>query len=231
MSEQSTTNSSPLAQLWWRLIRFGFRLLYNELAFTYDAVSVVVSLGQWRCWGRASLQYINAQHGECVLELAHGTGNLQRDLHRLGYKIIGFDLSPAMGRITQHKLHKANLTPQLVRGKGQRLPFASATFETIVCTFPTDFILAPATLAESQRVLKADGRLIIVPNGVLTGSGIVARGIELLYRITGQRSDDTAHVDMNEYFGQFGFITETHTVECKRSIAHVIVAHKRTTET
>ncbi|MCZ7544410.1 MAG: hypothetical protein M5R40_13175 [Anaerolineae bacterium] len=43
-----------LERLWWALVRFGFRLLYNELAFTYDLVSRVVSLGQWRAWQRAA---------------------------------------------------------------------------------------------------------------------------------------------------------------------------------
>lgn len=227
MNTSSTVQPSSLARLWWRLIRFGFRLLYNELAFTYDAVSVVVSLGQWRCWGRAALQYSNAQRSELVLELAHGTGSLQRDLHGLGYKTVGFDLSPAMGRITQRKLRQANLIPRLARGKGQQLPFAAATFKTVICTFPTDFILAPATLAEIHRVLQTEGRLILVPNGVLTGHGVVARSIETLYRITGQRSDHATVFDIGAYFEQFGFNIEAHSVPCKRSVAQVIVADKR----
>ncbi|MCB9446672.1 MAG: class I SAM-dependent methyltransferase, partial [Ardenticatenaceae bacterium] len=44
--------------LWKKLIRFGFRLLYNELAWTYDAVSWLVSLGDWRSWQQAALPFV-----------------------------------------------------------------------------------------------------------------------------------------------------------------------------
>ncbi|MEP7294461.1 MAG: class I SAM-dependent methyltransferase [Chloroflexota bacterium] len=88
-----------IARLWWRLIRLGFHLLYNPLAFTYDWVSWVVSLGAWRCWTGTSLRHLNAEAGATILELAHGTGNLQLDLNAAGYRAIGYDLSAAMGRI------------------------------------------------------------------------------------------------------------------------------------
>ena len=44
IAPQSRPQNS-LEKTWWSLIRFGFRLLYNEMAFTYDTVSWVVSLG------------------------------------------------------------------------------------------------------------------------------------------------------------------------------------------
>ena len=34
-----------LINAWRRLLQFGFRLLYREMAFTYDWVSWIVSLG------------------------------------------------------------------------------------------------------------------------------------------------------------------------------------------
>src|SRR5690349_21397341 len=113
---------------WWRLVRFGFRLLYNEMAFTYDLVSKAVSMGQWRCWQRAAMKYLDPVNPEAyslILELAHGTGDLQLDLYAAGYKSIGYDLSPYMGRIAQHKLNKYQIDPRLVRGSAQELPFTS----------------------------------------------------------------------------------------------------------
>ena len=77
-----------IAKVWWTLVRFGFRLLYNEMAFTYDVVSTVVSLGEWRCWQRAALSYLEATPDDALLELAHGTGNLQLDLLEAGYQTI-----------------------------------------------------------------------------------------------------------------------------------------------
>jgi ubiquinone/menaquinone biosynthesis C-methylase UbiE len=212
-------------RLWWRLLRFGFRLLYNEMAFTYDLVSHVVSLGAWRCWQRAALKHMNVQPGAPVLELAHGTGNLQLDLNNAGYRVYGYDLSPYMGRIAKAKLKKAKCAIRLARGRAQQLPFPSGTFEAVVSTFPTDFIVAPQTLREVHRVLTEGGQFIIVPNGVLTSGGVIETGIERLYRITGQR--DGAATDIGSFFADFGFEAVALQEACPRSLAQVIVARKK----
>lgn len=214
-------------RLWASLIRFGFRLLYNELAFTYDLVSWIVSLGSWRCWVRSSLDFLPPASSGTVLELAHGTGNLQLDLRRAGYRAIGMDFSPAMGRIAQNKLVRAGQQPDLIRGRAQQLPFANGTFAAVVSTFPTDFIVNPDTLRECYRVLKTDGVLVIVPNAVMTSKGWLSGFIEFLYRITGQRSTDGSFPDVRPMFEPYGFAAEIHEVDCPRSRVTVIVARKR----
>ncbi|MBZ0279701.1 MAG: methyltransferase domain-containing protein [Anaerolineae bacterium] len=216
---------AQLAKLWWRLVRFGFHLLYNELAFTYDWVSYIVSLGEWRSWVRASLKYLTAPSDGLILELAHGTGNLQLDLNAVGYHTIGYDLSPNMGSIAQRKLIRAGFTPRLVRGRAQQLPFQNATFNAVISTFPTEFILAPETLREVHRVLRSAGQFIIVPNGVLTGRGATQMGLEWLYRITGQR--EGSGFDIVGYFAIHGFDAQFINEPCTHSIAQVILARKQ----
>lgn len=215
-----------LAKLWWRLVRFGFRLLYNEMAFTYDAVSWIVSLGQWRCWQRSALTYLPKPDASLLLELAHGTGNLQIDLQNAGYKTVAFDLSPHMGRIAKHKLVKHNLRQDFVRGSAFELPFADATFEAIVCTFPTDFIVQSATLREVHRILKDKGKVVIVLNGVLTGGGVVKSFLEWLYRITGQRDDTQRESDLTLFFEGYDMFADTVEVPCKGSVAQLVILTK-----
>ncbi|MEQ8673328.1 MAG: class I SAM-dependent methyltransferase [Aggregatilineales bacterium] len=211
-------------RLWWSLVTFGFRLLYNELAFTYDTVSTIVSLGAWRCWQRQALKFLPASTDGIVLELAHGTGNLQIDLKTRGYATIGYDLSPNMGKITRRKLLKRSLSVDLIRGQAQTLPFAEGGFQAVVSTFPTSFIVEESTLREIWRVLKPGGTLIIVPNGALVGGGIVNSFIEWLYRITGQRG---ASMDgFKQYFEKHGFTAEIVYENCPRSVATVIICHK-----
>lgn len=211
--------------LWWRLVRFGFRLLYNEFAFAYDLVSSVVSLGGWRCWQRSALKHLNVSTGALVLELAHGTGNLQLDLNAEGYRVVGCDLSPYMGRIARRKLKRHNLPVRLTWGRAQQLPFPSGLFNAVVSTFPAEFIVAPETLAEIYRVLREDGRFVIVPNGALTGSGALEMGIEWLYRVTGQRGDST--MDGAAFFSGYRFDAQYVEERCPRSVAQVIIARKR----
>lgn len=213
-----------MTEWWWRLVRFGFRLLYNELAFTYDAVSVIVSLGEWRCWQRATLEHLGQPDGRYILELAFGTGNFQLDLHAAGYRPIGLDQSVAMGRIARRKLQRTQAPMRLVQGRAQQLPFAATSFKAVVCTFPTDFIFDDQTLSEIHRVLTPDGVLVIVPNGRLLGSDVITRGLEWLYRVTGQRGD--VRIDVSAYFRPFGFQIKIIETRCSRSVAQVIIARK-----
>ncbi len=218
--------SLPLPlRVWWRLVRFGFRLLYNEMAFTYDLVSQIVSLGEWRCWQRAALRHLDVPPGARVLELAHGTGNLHLDLYAAGLQPVGLDLSRAMGRIARRKLARRGIMPALVRSRAQALPFPNSSFSTVVSTFPTEFIVDPATLAEVYRVLQPAGRLVFVPNGTLTGGGPARQGLELAYRATGQRGPWPPGVE--ERFTDAGFELTAAKAPCKRSYATVLIAMKR----
>lgn len=172
-------------ELWARLLRTAFWLLYHPLARTYDAVSHLVSMGRWRAWQRAALSEVR---GERVLELAFGTGDLLLDLQAIGgLRPVGLDLSPQMVRIARLKLQRRNAWVPLVRGWGQQLPFAGGSIDTIVSTFPAPFILAEQTLAEMARVLKRDGRAVIVAMATLGSRSPWGRALEWLYGITGQR--------------------------------------------
>jgi ubiquinone/menaquinone biosynthesis C-methylase UbiE len=221
-------------RLWSRLVRFGFYLLYNPFAFTYDWVSYTVSMGAWREWVRSSLDYIDPD--SLTLELAHGTGNLQLDMAQRGIAAVGYDLSPNMGRIARSKLRSYALPVRLARGKAQQLPFADNAFANIIATFPSEYIAAPDTLRECWRVLQPGGVMVVVPAASFTAGGAARSLLEALYRATGQQSGRTtaqsvvaAH--MNEQaqrlFAPHGFeVTITHK-PCRRSVAHIILAQKQ----
>src|SRR5690606_36533100 len=122
-----------------------------------------------------------------ILEIAHGTGNLQLDFHEAGYQTVAYDYSPQMGQIASAKLQRHGIQTHFARGKAQELPFANGSFSAIVTTFPTNFIVQAETLREAYRVLQDEGCLVAVLNGTLTGEGLVTSFIEWLYAITWQR--------------------------------------------
>jgi ubiquinone/menaquinone biosynthesis C-methylase UbiE len=210
--------------LWWRLVRFGFRLLYNEMAWTYDTVSWAVSLGQWRAWQQASIPYLNVERRGLVLELAHGTGDLQLDLAGAGLQAIGLDLSSHMGRIARNKLFRHSIPPCLVRASVLNLPFPTASFEGMVSTFPTEVMVQPRTASEVYRVLRPGGRFVIVPNGILKLKGPISRLLEGLYRATGQR--DPWPGDPFNVWREAGFDLRSDTLELAQSHLQVLVAQK-----
>jgi ubiquinone/menaquinone biosynthesis C-methylase UbiE len=158
-----------------------------------------------------------------VLELAHGTGDMQIDLRDAGYTSIGLDLSPYMGRITQRKLKgQANL----VQGQAQHLPFADTTCSAVLSTFPTPFIVESSTLAEVRRVLQPGGVMVVVLNGTLTGGDLGTRFLEWLYHITGQRGDGRSDALLS-YFEDAAWEVQVHEENLPRSRATLIVARKR----
>lgn len=220
----SPPRRGPLARAWWRLVRFGFRLLYNELAFTYDIVAWIVSLGEWTRWQRTALNHLTAPPGATVLELAHGTGDLQVALRAAAYRTVALDLSPAMGRIARRKLRRRSVPAPLVRGRGEGLPFADSQFPAVISTFPTEFIFAPDTLTEVYRVLAPGGRLIVVLNGLLTQGNAARQAIEAAYRVTGQRGPWPEAITPR--LEAAGFRAQVVVEELPRSAALLLLADK-----
>lgn len=214
-----------LADLWWCLVSFGFRLLYGELSFTYDLVSWIVSLGAWRDWQRCALEHLPVPEAGTVLELAHGTGHLQVDLRRRNYAAIGLDASPWMGRRAHATMRRAGMQADLFQAQAQQLPLPAASLAAVLSTFPTDFIVYEATLREVYRTLKPGGVLVIVPSAELTGHGLLARFLEWLYRVTGQRDGNVQHFADRIVAHGFDVAVVPHVLQ--RSRAEVIVAHRR----
>jgi ubiquinone/menaquinone biosynthesis C-methylase UbiE len=145
-----------------------------------------------------------------------------------------------MGRQAQRRLRKKQLPANLIRAKVQELPLQTAVFHTVLSTFPTDYIVDPESLAEIYRVLREDGRLIVVPEGHLTGHGLRHRLIDWLFRITGQRSGtfsvDEAHhwpdpdlwAPFRQRFAAAGFRVTIEQIQLERSAVTVFIAEKGT---
>jgi ubiquinone/menaquinone biosynthesis C-methylase UbiE len=173
-----------LASLWRSFIRTFFRLLYHEMAWTYDLVAWLVSFGQWTAWGRAAIPHLR---GRRVLELAHGPGHLLVAMSRAGFAPVGLDLSPQMGRLARKRLQTQGgiPIPPLVRARAQALPFRAGSFDSVVSTFPTEFIFEPATLKEMARVMGQGGRAVVVA-GVVFNASLPARLLKRLYDATDQ---------------------------------------------
>ena len=211
-----------MRRLWWAFVRLFFRLLYNEFAWTYDLVAWVVSLGQWTAWGYTAISYLR---GERVLELAHGPGHLLVAMTERGLVPVGLDLSRHMGGLARRRLWRAGLTTPLVRARAQELPFRDRCFDSAVATFPTEFILHPATLRETTRVLRSGSRLVVVAWARLSERDPLSRLIGWLYRVTGQGKPLPS--DGEEVVVEAGLVPRTEWERVGRSDVMIVVAEKR----
>ena len=222
------------------LLRFFFRLLYHQFAFTYDLVAATVSLGRWKDWVLSVVPFIE---GNRVLEIGHGPGHLQRVLLSRGLFSIGLDESPQMGRLAKHNLKRflqntVRANPEansgyaqirLTRGIAQHLPFPNESFDTLVATFPSEYIFDPKTLAEAQRVLPPNGRFVILPGATILGRGILDRAMALLFRITGEAPPNLAEIVQErskQPFMKAGFDVEAHELNIRASLVFILVGTK-----
>ncbi|MCW5878463.1 MAG: class I SAM-dependent methyltransferase [Anaerolineales bacterium] len=146
------------------LLRFFYQLLYYPLAWAYDLVAWLVSLGHWNDWVASVAP---RAHGPRLLELGHGPGHLQALLAGAKPFVVGLDLSPKMSRLAQRRLAAAGKPARLVRAQAQQLPFAAGSFDQVVATFPSEYIIVSASLQSIWRVLAPDGKLLVLPTAWL----------------------------------------------------------------
>jgi ubiquinone/menaquinone biosynthesis C-methylase UbiE len=210
-----------------RFMRFFFHHFYHSLAWSYDFVAAVVSIGRWNSWIRTVLPFVR---GTKILEIGHGPGHLQRLLQEQDYCSIGLDESPQMIRLAKHRLENSDQqSTKLVRGLAQALPFPEAEFDSVISTFPSDYIFDPDTLSSIHRVLRGDGRLILVPAAWIMGRKLLDRAAAWLSRFTGE-----VPLNIWEVIGkravqplkQAGFNVEVRELEIQASTVMVILATK-----
>ena len=201
-----------------RFMRVFFNLLYHPFAFTYDLVAAAVSFGHWKDWVNNILPFIE---GTRILELGHGPGHLQRTLLDRGLVAIAIDESAPMGRLAKRRLGNIH---KLTRALAQEIPFASESFDSVVSTFPSEYIFDTRTLSEAHRVLRSSGRLIVLlamwPRNPL---------IAWLFKVTGESPSDAYESIKSKIIETLTGVdlkSEIQIVEVKSDNLLVVIARK-----
>jgi ubiquinone/menaquinone biosynthesis C-methylase UbiE len=113
-----------------------------------------------------------------VLEIGAGTGaNLTH--YRRAARVVALEPDARMSRRLPAKAEAGAVPVEFVAGSAERLPFADASFDAVVSTFVLCSVESPAVvLAEIRRVLRPDGRLVVLEH--VRGEGKLARWQERL---------------------------------------------------
>lgn len=113
-----------------------------------------------------------------VLEVAIGTG-LNLPHYADGAVLTGLDLSEDMLDLARSRARDLNREVTLRQGTAHTLPFADASFDTVVCTFGLCAIPDhEAAVDEMIRVLRPSGQLILVDH--IASSSRILRGVQWL---------------------------------------------------
>ena len=97
-----------------------------------------------------------------VLEVAIGTGR-NLPCYPEDAAVTGIELSPAMLAIARQRAADLGRDADLREGDAEHLPFADASFDTVVCALSLCTIPHPAAaIGEMKRVLVPGGRLLLL---------------------------------------------------------------------
>jgi ubiquinone/menaquinone biosynthesis C-methylase UbiE len=159
--------------------------------------------------------------GNRILEIGHGPGHLQRLLLDRGLFTVGIDESTQMGRLAKRR---SGGTARLTRGLAQHLPFPAESFDSVISTFPAEYISDPRTLAEVKRCLINGGRFIVLPVAWPKNPFL-----DWLFRVTGESPSEAMELVKARFRQPFvtaGFETKVQTLDVKSSMLLLIVATK-----
>ena len=201
-----------------QFMRLFFRLLYHQLAFTYDLVAASVSFNRWKDWVMSVVPFIE---GDRILEIGHGPGHLQRILLGRQLMTVAIDESRQMGYLAKRN---TDGLARLTRGMAQHLPFPNQAFDTVVSTFPADYINDPLTLAEVKRCLLNGGRFIILPVAWPKNPFL-----DWLFRVTGESPSEAVELVKSKFkepLVQAGFEAEVKMLDVRSSLLLIVVAIK-----
>ncbi len=164
-----SASNQDRAQRWHRYWDKKARSYDREMRFMERTL-----FGDSRSWA------CSQAHGD-VLEVAVGTG-LNLHAYPPDVRLTGIDLSEGMLALARARARDLGRDVELRQGDAHALPFTDAVFDTVVCTFGLCAIPdIDAALDEMTRVLKPDGKLILVDH--VASSSRIARGVQRAYEV------------------------------------------------
>lgn len=111
---------------------------------------------------KIALDMCHPREGMRVLEVGCGTGTNLRLYENAGCEVFGIDLSPAMLEMARAKLSDQ---ADLRLGNAAHMPYSDGSFDLVTAFLTLHEMPAStrkAALAEMMRVLKPDGRLLLI---------------------------------------------------------------------
>ena len=143
------------------------RSVFDGIAAAYDWESAGLSVGGIRAWHHAAIAVLHIAPGDNVLDVGCGTGVVLRECaERMDGRgtFVGLDASSAMLEVAQqHSRTAAHAAIRWMKGDGQALPFADASFDWVTAQFSLRNMEDwRRGLREMIRVLKPGGSLVLL---------------------------------------------------------------------
>ena len=140
--------------------------VFHSVASKYDLMNDVMSAGMHRGWKRFAVEISGVKHGDNVLDIAGGSG----DLSKIFAKKVGqegsvtlTDINSTMLAVGRDRLIDAGLNVPALQCNAEALPFSDNSFDCVIVAFGLrNMTHKDVALKEMQRVLKIGGRLLVL---------------------------------------------------------------------
>ena len=157
--------------------RDRWRRYWDKHSASYDRQMLFLD----RVLFKDSRTWVCSQAAGETLEVGVGTG-LNVPFYPANVRLTGIDLSTAMLAIARSRPKRQDLTVQLLDADAHALPFAYASFDTVVCTFSLCAVPDEGlAIAEMYRVLRPGGLLLLADH--VASSAWLVRGIQRLLEV------------------------------------------------
>jgi demethylmenaquinone methyltransferase/2-methoxy-6-polyprenyl-1,4-benzoquinol methylase len=131
---------------------------YNAMSHWYD-----IFTSSEKRFTDIGIKMLDTQPNQSVLEIGCGTGYALTKFADKGTKVIAIDLSEKMLRAARRKNQGKSIS--LFQADGLFLPFSMDQFDNVFISFTLELFDTPEipkVLNESHRVLKENGKLVVV---------------------------------------------------------------------
>ena len=136
--------------------------IFTRIAFRYDLMNRLMSIGQDRAWRRTAIRLAALPAGGRLLDLGCGTGDMAAEATRQypGGRVLAMDFTPAMMLAGRRRSHAPR---DWSAGDALRLPLPGGIFDAVVSAFLLrNTANVQQALVEQYRVLKRGGRLVVL---------------------------------------------------------------------
>ena len=134
------------------------RRVFDAVAARYDLMNDLMSMGIHRLWKRSLVRMAAPAPGQCIVDLAGGTGDVAALMAAADRQVTVCDPSLAMMQAGRARGH---LHVQWLEGTAENMPLPQASVDTVTIAFGIRNVTRiEDALAEVLRVLKPGGRFL-----------------------------------------------------------------------